>query len=339
MKNKFFSTETALTYDDVLLVPAYNGISSRTQVDLSVDIAGNVLTLPFMSASMDTVTTGPMAKVLNTLGCMGIVHRFQPLKDRIEQADVSPASNLSNVGIAVGLNDDLDVLSEVDTNVLLSLDVAHADSTHVYDYFSKLRKRCPNHVLMAGSIVTAKAAKNFDALGADVVRCGIGGGSACTTREVTGFGFPNVTAVMNIREAVNLPIIADGGIRKSDDIAKAIAAGASCVMMGSLLAGTDEAPGEIISTKEGRKKVYQGMASNQAQIDWRGGLKEGTVAEGISGYVNYKGSVKGIIDQLAAGLRSSLTYAGAENLKEFYELTQFIKVTPMCLTSESKTRL
>ena len=224
---------------------------------------------------------------------------------------------------------------------------------------------------MVGNLVTREATWELIEAGADILKVGIGGGSACSTRIVTGMGYPNVSAIIEVRTAIsdhvhgdNITLVADGGIRNSGDIAKAIAAGADCVMVGGLLAGCDESPGELIikhnhtgtngRTREGYieydeedckrlkcapdRKMFRGMASKSAQEDWKGGLKEWTVAEGVTSYVDATGPVRDVIENLMGGLRSAFTYADAKTIEEFQQNTQFIRVTASCL-DESKPRV
>jgi len=200
----------------------------------------------------------------------------------------------------------------------------------VIEFVKELNVNINNETaIMVGNIVTKWAAIKLMDAGADILKVGIGGGAACSTRVVTGFGMPNITAIMNVKSAVKMnkfgrliTIVADGGIRNSADAAKAFAAGADCVMLGSLFAGTDESPGDVINGK----KLFRGMSSSSAQTAYRG-MTPGIVAEGVSVTVPCKGPVQKVVDNLTGGLRSSLTYGDATNLKEFYKNTQFVKVT------------
>lgn len=356
---KFYRTYEGLSYDDVLLVPRHNLIESRLDTDLTVrwyhhsrfkEESPNKLfqyhKYPVMSASMDTVTDQAMAAALGLNDCMGVIHRYQSLADRAKKAVSVPQGQ---VGIAIGLNDDIqEIFDSVPANILLSVDVAHGHSKAVMDYVAKLRAKLRYHQIMVGNIVTKEAAIDLARLDIDYIKVGIGSSRICSTRDVTGCGFPMVSAIMEVKEALTSSptfrmtkktppmIVADGGIRNSGDIAKALAAGANMVMIGTLFAGTDEAPGTVWADKQGKFfKDFSGMASKTAQ-DNRGGLKPGTVAEGVTIAVPYKGAVGPIVQDLIAGLRSALTYQGAKNLHEFYETSQFIKVSPMVLTAETK---
>jgi IMP dehydrogenase len=186
--------------------------------------------------------------------------------------------------------------------------------------------------IMAGNVSTYEGFARLNDAGANSIRVGIGGGSMCTTRLVSGHGMPTLASIMDIREkvpyGVGAAIIADGGIRNSGDAAKALAAGADVVMLGSLLAGTDEAPGSLVINENGQFKKFRGMASREAQQDGRGFV---SVVEGVDTLIPYKGAVSRIIDELAGGLGSALSYTGANNLKEFYEESMFVRVTPTSL--------
>lgn len=346
---KTIDNEVALTYDDVLLVPQKTALGSRTDVDLSTELAGVPLKLPFLSAAMDTVTEGEMAQAMADLGALGVIHRFQDPGARVASA-FAGSQEVTPVSIAIGLGDSLqDVRSMAANCDVLCIDVAHAHSEAILGFVRAIREDMPTAKIMVGNIATRYAALDLLNAGANILKVGIGPGAACSTREVTGHGFPNLTALMNVREAVDRwsygkpnhyqrYVVADGGIRNSGDMAKAIAAGAHAVMMGSLLAGTDEAPGDVCDANGTPFKVYRGMASGEAQNDWKG-LKNGTVAEGISGFVPYKGPVRDVIEKLAGGLRGALAMSGSATLVEFYENAEFVRVTPACLTAESKTRL
>jgi len=267
--SKFIDDEVKVTYDDVLMVPGLTSISSRNEVSLNTVIHEELLQLryPVMSAAMDTVTGKEMAEAMDKAGGLGIIHRFQSVKDRIEAS-----IGAGKVGIAVGMNEtdeEIQVLSEVCN--IIALDIANAYSTEVVKRIKDIVSLKKDHcLLMVGNVVDSRAIQYLSDVGADIIKINIGGGAACTTRMVTGFGYPNLSAILECAKAAKectkpIKIVADGGIRGSADISKALAAGADCVMLGSLLAGCDEAPGERDS--EGHK-IYRGMASQGAQHDW-----------------------------------------------------------------------
>jgi IMP dehydrogenase len=244
------------------------------------------------------------------------------------------------VGAAVGATGDfleraVD-LSKAQVDVL-AIDTAHGHSLRVMEAIKAIRQRLPEIQLVAGNVATYEGAKELISLGVDGLKVGIGPGSICTTRVVTGAGVPQLTAIMESARAVqgtDVAIIADGGIKYSGDIAKALAAGASCVMIGSLFAGTEESPGETILYQGRTFKSYRGMGSTGAmeagsadRYSQEGAERGKSVPEGVEGRVPYKGSLGALTDQLVGGLRSGMGYVGTGTLKEFREKSQFIRVT------------
>ena len=219
------------------------------------------------------------------------------------------------------------------------MDTAHGHSKGVIDKVSWIKKNYPHVQVIGGNIATGDAAKALRDAGADAVKVGIGPGSICTTRIIAGIGVPQISAIDNVASALqdSIPLIADGGIRYSGDMAKAIAAGASCIMVGSLMAGTEEAPGEVELFQGRYYKAYRGMGSLGAMSGSNGSsdryfqdAKDGVeklVPEGIEGRVPYKGPVAGIVNQLVGGLRSSMGYTGSATIEDMRTNPQFIKVT------------
>lgn len=329
----------AYSYDDVLLVPRRSNVKSRLDVDLSVQVGTVKLEYPIMSASMDTITNGDMAYALGELGCMGIVHRFQDIEERYEQASQCVFKGLP-VGVAVGLHDDMEKIKRLEEVCsVISVDVAHAHSDEVLAFVKKLDDVLSSDCqLMVGNIVTYEAAKDLVNAGADIIKVGIGSGSVCTTRIVTGFGVPSITAIAEVRRAVeesnysSTLVVADGGIRSSGDIAKALAAGADLVMLGSLLAGTEETPGAIVEEppmfkglKPTKHKAFRGMSTHIVRTERQN--MPYRAAEGIISHVPYIGPVEHVINELMFGLRSALSYGGATTLSEFYANTEFIEIS------------
>ena len=317
-------SRTYLTYDDVQLIPKHSTVVSRLDVDLSVKLSNNnTLIYPVLSAPMDTITGPKMAEAMWHFGGLGIIHRFKSEEKRIEAANKAPC------GVAIGLQDSIKFLGKLkkDHVVLFCLDVAHGDQLQVCDKAQEVKRAFPNTLLMVGNVATPEGAVGLAAYGADIVKVGVGSGSICSTRLVTGFGLPMVTCLMEIREKLKKfekppLIVADGGIRKGADISKALAAGADLVMFGSLLSGCEETPGKA----KGGYKVYRGMASREVMADC-GKDKKGIAAEGISTKVPVKGKVVHVLSELMGGLKSACTYVGAKNLKEFYNNTEFVQVT------------
>jgi IMP dehydrogenase len=222
---------------------------------------------------------------------------------------------------------------------VLVVDIAHGHSDHVINMVRNLKQRFPRMPIIAGNVATAQGVRDLAEAGTDAVKVGVGSGSICTTRIVTGFGVPQLSAIIECAEAghaLNVPIIADGGIRNSGDLTKSLAAGASAVMIGSLLAGTDESPGATVIREDRRYKIVRGMASLSANMDRRRlvnselAIEEWgeVVPEGVEAIVPYKGALGDVLFQLVGGLRSGLSYAGARSIEELWQVAEFIQITP-----------
>ena len=336
--------ETHITFDDVLLVPQYSDIKSRSEVTLTSELSeGMELRVPIISAPMDTVCGRLMATRLAEFGALGIVHRYNTIETQTTIVAEASDGGLKNVGAAIGITGDYieRAAALIDAGATtLCLDVAHGDHVlmHVgaHNIIDKFGDKA--HI-MAGNIATYTGALALAQLGVDSIRVGIGGGSICSTRIQTGHGMPTLASVfecVQVKEKFpDLKIIADGGIKTSGDMVKALAAGADFVMVGSLLAGTSEAPGEIVY-KDGEKyKSYRGMASKDAQMDWRGKTSS---LEGVATVIPYKGQVFPILSGLENGIRSGLSYSGARNLQELRESARFIRQTASGL-AESNTHI
>lgn len=315
----------ALTYDDIQLIPGYSGIESRQNIDLSTNLTTNYkIRVPLIASPMDTVCDSEMAIAMLDLGGVGCIHRFMSAEEQAQEVNtvrIHSLKYMTGVPImaAVGANGDyLERAQELVNNGanIILIDVAHGYHKFVRDAISNLKKNLPSNVdIIAGNVATGKAALDLQLWGADAVRVGIGGGSLCTTRIKTGFGVPNVTSLQDCVENISIPVIACGGIRSSGDIAKALAVGANSVILGSLLAGTKEAPGAIIEKQSGLFKRYRGAASLETKSIHGQAMRN---VEGESTVVPFKGSVKFIVDGLLDGLRSALSYAGANNLNEYF---------------------
>jgi IMP dehydrogenase len=458
-----------LTFDDVLLVPHRSAIHSRKDVSTDTWLTPGIrLSIPIVSANMDTVTETRMAIAMAQLGGIGILHRFMTIEQQTDcvlhvkrseslivesPLTISPEASVEiarqrmdkdDVGGLVVVDEDNHLLGIVtNRDVLLApkddiplrqvmtprerlviasqdetldearrklyehrieklplvdadghlaglitaqdiikiqkhpdatkdsrgrlrvgaavgvrpedmeravscqaagvdvlvVDIAHGHSDHVIDMVRSLKQRFPSVPIIAGNIATAQGVRDLVEAGADAVKVGVGSGSICTTRIVTGFGVPQLSAIVECAEAgkdLNIPIIADGGIRNSGDLTKSLAAGASTVMIGSLLAGTDESPGATVIREGRRYKIVRGMASLSANMDRRN-LDKGELAieewgevvpEGVEAIVAYKGALMDVIFQLIGGLRSGLSYAGAVSIKELWDAAEFIRITP-----------
>tara|TARA_Y100000768_G_scaffold352236_1_gene303654 strand:+ start:1699 stop:2778 length:1080 start_codon:yes stop_codon:yes gene_type:complete len=330
----------ALTFDDVLLLPKYsNVLPSNTNIFLKLTKKIN-LRVPFLTSAMDTVTESNMAIAIAKEGGMGIIHRNLKIKNQSNEVKKVKNKNLI-VGAAIGTNmEDLDRARSLVANGvdLIVIDTAHGHSEKVLVTLSKLKKTIKKIPVCVGNIATGEAAKRLYNAGADIIKVGIGPGSICTTRMVAGIGVPQISAIMEVKKALNrkkIKIISDGGIKFSGDIAKALAAGADAIMMGSIFAGTDESPGKKFKFKGKTYKQYRGMGSigamsaGSANRYFQKKFKDKSkfVPEGVEGRVEYKGKVSKIIYQLQGGLRSSMGYIGAKNLEEINKKAKFIKIT------------
>ena len=330
-----------ITFDDVLLVPNYNGIRSRQDVSTATRLGPIELALPLMSANMDTVTGATMASKMAALGGLGILHRFLSIEDNV--AELRRCADPSRIGVSIGIGDA--GLERAEALVaagaaIICVDVAHGHAKSVNQTLRDLRAKFGhNVVLIAGNVATYAGADYLAAAGADAIKVGIGPGSVCTTRIKTGFGVPQLTALMSCRQ-VDRPLIADGGVRTPGDAVKALAAGASMVMLGGMLAGCDETPGdahELVDENGALVKVkrFRGMASREAQEEFMGKMDEWKTAEGIAVDVPARGPVENVIRDLMGGIRSGLTYAGAATLGELQRKAQFIRVTPATTVESS----
>ena len=334
------SIKESLTFDDVLLIPQYSDIlPSETDISLSLTAKIN-LKAPFLSSAMDTVTESKMAIAMAKSGGIGIIHRNLNIKQQTKEIAKVKKKKLF-VGAAVGTNnEDIERAKSLIANGcdLIVIDTAHGHSKKVLKILSKLKKIDYSIPLCVGNIATGEAAKKLYNSGADIIKIGIGPGSICTTRMVAGIGVPQISAILEVKNALKnkkIKIISDGGIKFSGDIAKALAAGADAIMMGSIFAGTDESPGKKFRYKGKIYKHYRGMgsigamSSGSANRYFQKNFKDKSkfVPEGVEGRVEYKGSLSKIIYQLKGGLRSSMGYIGAKNLNQITRNAKFIKIT------------
>jgi IMP dehydrogenase len=326
-------------------------VQTRQTIDLATSVSRNwSINIPIVGSCMDTVTEYEMAATLMEMGGVGCIHRFMSIEEQVAQVKKLVAYRdtdltLSHLPImaAVGVvGDYLDRAVELENagcNIIL-VDVAHGHHSNMEVALAELKANLTEGVtdVIAGNIATAEAAEDLINWGADGLRVGIGGGSLCTTRIKTGFGVPNVTSieeVFKVAEGAGVPIMADGGIKSSGDIAKALAVGADCVMVGSLLAGTKESPGAILETPQGLYKRYRGSASLETKVTH--GQKSRNV-EGESTTIPFKGGVKFIINGLTDGIRSAFSYAGSDNIIDYYARADYNVVTNAGL-AEAKPHL
>lgn len=327
-----------LSFDDVLLVPQKSAIVSRSEIDLTSTMGSHSFELPVISSPMDTVTESQMMIAMSDLGGLGIIHRYNSIK---EQCDLVRDCGPSLSAAALGVSSDIQARSASLYGAgarIFCIDVAHGHHTNVERALKTLRDIFGESVtIIAGNVATPEGYSDLSDWGADAVRVGIGGGSICSTRIQTGHGVPTFHSVLECKYVdADAKIIADGGIKTAGDIVKALAAGADFVMLGSMLAGTDESPGQVfVSTDDKKYKVYRGMASVEAQVDWRGDARS---LEGVSTTIPYKGSVIDVLNALKQNIRSGLSYSGAHSLKEFQATARFIRQTSASIV-ESGTHI
>ena len=330
----------ALTFDDVTLAPQYSKVLP-SDVSTKTYLSKNLhLDIPIISSAMDTVTESKMAIAIAREGGIGVIHRNLSIDRQIKEIQKVKSKGLK-VGAAVGTNQS--EFSRVKKIIklgvdLIVVDTAHGHSQKVADIIMKINKiKTKKTALCAGNIATANAARFLCKLGVDLIKVGIGPGSICTTRLVAGIGVPQLSALLDVKKGLkkNVKMISDGGIKFSGDIVKALAAGADAVMVGSLLAGTSEAPGKIIKKKGKLFKVFRGMGSvgamNKGSADRYFQKKQKDkskyVPEGVEGLIKYKGDAKKTLHKLVGGLRSSMGYLGAPQIKILTKNAKFVKIT------------
>jgi len=331
----------ALTFDDVTLAPKYSEILP-SDVDTSIKLSKTLkLKIPLLSSAMDTVTESKMAIAIAKAGGLGIIHRNLDIKNQLLEIKKVKKQKLK-VGAAVGAGfkefkrAEAILREQID---MIVVDTAHGHTKKVSEMIKYIKKnKNKNTVLCAGNIATPEAAKFLLKLGVDVIKVGIGPGSICTTRLVAGIGVPQLSAILNVRNGIkkkDVKIISDGGIKYSGDLAKAFAAGADAVMIGSLFAGTDETPGKLIKRNGKLFKSFRGMGSvgamNKGSADRYFQSKQKDlskyVPEGVEGFAKYKGDVESIIFKLIGGLRSSMGYLGSRQIKYLRDKPKFVKIT------------
>lgn len=354
----------ALTYDDILLLPGYTDFS-RKDITLATNLSRNIsLTLPLVSSPMDTVTESRLAIALARVGGIGIVHRnLSPENQATEVAKVKKEKLLVGAAISasVGYEKRVEILVKAGVDVVV-IDSAHGFVKSIIETITTLKNHYKKLDVIAGSIATGDGAKALIAAGADGLRVGMGPGAICTTRVITGMGVPQVTAlqeVVKIAKGHKVPVIADGGIKFSGDMIKALGLGASTVMMGNFFAQTEEAPGDVKLLKKEevpqrfqsifnhthktfKFKSYRGMGSDaamqrgaqvKAEDEFHGNSYSNRVlvAEGVEGLVPIKGTVEDLVLQAVGGVKSGMYYVGAKSIPELWKKAKFIQITSSSL--------
>jgi IMP dehydrogenase len=319
-----------LTFDDVLIIPRKSEVKSRRDPSLKSKITKTkFLETPIVSANMDTVTESGMAIAMHKMGGLGILHRFMNIEQQVDEVVKVREAGANVISASIGVNADYkeraEALVKAGVN-LMTIDIAHGHSVLMMDTLKWLKDKFSGLEVIAGNLATPDAAVDLIEAGADCIKVGIGPGSMCTTRIITGAGVPQLTAVALCAEAAEsygVPVIADGGVRTSGDMVKAFAAGAQIIMLGSMLSGTIETPGDIVN---GRKQ-YRGMASKKAQVSWRGDMPQGMAPEGESTFVNVKGHVADVIHELCGGIRSGMSYVNAVSIEEIKQKALFMEMS------------
>jgi len=344
--NDYFPTHW-LTFNDVLLKPQRSKFKSRNDKDISLTChlgPEQSFDIPIISANMDTVTGKEMAIAMHKQGGLGILHRFYKSKEQYIQEIFQVSSSCEEVAISVGCGSEWISFAEEligrlpkksnssikkSNSLIICLDVAHGHMEQSLETVIELRK-LPNVFIIAGNVATEDGAIDLAEAGAHCIKVGVGSGSVCTTRIVTGHGVPQLSAIMATRRALNdsqhssVSIIADGGIRNSGDIVKALAAGADAVMLGNMLAGCDETPGEIFTTSSGPLKMYRGQSSKHFLKDVG---KMGVAAEGEHLSIPAKGPLENILKEITGGIRSGLTYSGVGDIYSLQENCVFMEIS------------
>lgn len=341
------SSTPALTFSDVLLEPQRSSIRSRSQVSLKTKITPKLeINFPIISINMDCVTGPEMAIAMAKYGGVSFYPRFAP--PEVQSQEVKKIIDQGFPVIpAVGIKDTemqrVDLLVSVGAKVI-TIDVAHGHQESCLEFIQAVKKKYPDVEIIAGVVGTYQGARDLFLSGADAVRVGVGPGTICTTRLVTGSGVPQITALLEAYRAgqeFGRPIIADGGTRNSGDVVKALAAGGNAVVIGSQLAGTDESPGEIVNLNGRQCKVYNASTSKtekekQFAKNSSDKSKNYTIqVEGMEAYVPYRGPLNGVLAQLEAGIRSGLSYSGSLSIEELHQKARFIQVTALSVLEYS----
>jgi len=322
-----FISQPSLSFDDVILVPQYSDIRSRSEIDMSVKLTDDlVLTLPIISSPMNTVTETNMANAIHRLGGLGVLHRYNTIEYQsklLSYVEVQE-KRAAAIGVTGDYQERLTALVAQGLRIVC-LDIAHGDHILMEEAIQWVKSTFPQLYIIAGNVATTAGFERLSRAGANAIRVSIGSGSICTTRIQTGHGRPTLEALIQIAKykeetGDTALIVADGGIKNAGDIVKCLAAGADLVMLGSLLAGTYESPGRVVKTAQGSFKRYAGMASKEAQLKGRGHYNS---IEGIATLVKFKGNVAFTIADLQKNIASGMSYSGARTIKELQELAIF----------------
>lgn len=321
--------DEAVSFDDIVLIPQYSKITTRSSIDTSTEVQIGkekvVFDIPIISSPMSTITESHMCNAIRSQGGLGIIHRYNSIDFQAKLLGFinDEPTKSASIGVSGDYKERLSALVEKGLKIVC-VDIAHGDHIMMTQAITYIRAEYPELFIIAGNVATSYGYRRLSDAGAHAIRTSVGSGSICTTRIQTGHGIPTLQAVIDcykakndlIEEGVENPalIIADGGIKNSGDIVKSLAAGADFVILGSMLSGTKETPGKIILNSEGKKiKRYNGMASKVAQKNWKGSYAS---IEGVSSYVPYKGTVSKVINEIMSNVRSGMSYSGVNSLKD-----------------------
>jgi len=331
------SKSEALCFDDVLLEPQYSNIQSRHDIDVmfsefdgsSLEIGTSEVKLPIFASPMDTVVDSSTAKIMSEEGVIPLLHRYCSIEEQLFDYKESVSSPGVPVGAAVGVTGDYEERAQELYHAgcrIFCLDIAHGHHQLMKEALQNMKHLFGDETyLMAGNIATRKGFEDLVEWGADFVRAGVGGGSVCSTRIITGHGTPTLQTVLNCADSeADGYIVADGGIRSSGDIVKAFAAGADFVMLGSMLSCHNESPGSTWEIDGKAYKNYRGMASKDAQIDWRGHV---SVAEGVNSWQPTRGNLASTIREIVGGVRSGCSYSGVDSVSDLSTFSRFVRVS------------
>jgi len=365
MEPQKFISSVGLTFDDVLLLPSYSDFS-RQDIDLSTNLTRRIeLKIPLVSSPMDTVTEAKLAISLALLGGIGVIHRNLTIDKQAQEVKKVKDKGLlvaAAVGSSSGYEERVKALAVAGVDAVV-VDSAHGFSKPVIEAIAFIKKKYPKLEVIGGNIATFEGAKALIAAGADGLRVGMGPGAICTTRIISGMGVPQITAInetIRASKKAKVPVIADGGIKYSGDMVKALASGASCVMMGSFFAASEESPGKIVSlSREQIPQRFKSSLNNRTRLykfkEYRGmgsvaAMQKGTkiksedeyhgknykdrvlVAEGVEGLVSVKGTVQELVDQAVGGIKSGMYYVGCKNIQQLWAKSKFIQITQASLT-------
>ena len=317
-----------MTFDDVLIAPCFSSVGSRKSVDLTSQFGGLSLKLPILSSNMDTVTEAAMASAMGLAGGAGLLHRFWSIEQNVE---AFKNAGTPSCGVSVGLGDaEFErACALIDAGaVLICVDVAHGAQMSVVDQSRRLREKFGTKIhLMVGTFANSRSINDWLHHGgeADSIHVGIGPGSACSTRVKTGVGIPQLSALLDCAKSKR-PVVSNGGCKTPGDVAKALAAGASAVILGGMLAATTEAPGELVENDKGKFKKYRGSASQESYAI-QNKVAEWRTAEGESMMLPFKGLVQNVLWDIEGGLRSAFTYVGAQSLMEFQRRAELVQIS------------